>query len=101
MKTHHLKTIDPYYPAVARLEKTFEVRKDDGRNFTVGDQLVLHYFDPSLCASGCDASDAFEREECPGFLGSEREFAVSYIYDGALGGLEPGYVVMALAEVEE
>lgn len=40
MKTHELKTLQPYFNAVGRDEKTFEIRKDD-RGFEVGDYLVL------------------------------------------------------------
>ena len=42
-KVHHLKTIEPYYTALQRREKTFEVRRMD-RDFKVGDMLVLQQY---------------------------------------------------------
>ena len=41
---HILKTISPYYEAVGRRKKTFEIRRDD-RNFQVGDTLILRHWD--------------------------------------------------------
>ena len=41
---HMLKTISPYYEAVASGEKTFEIRKND-RGFRVGDALILRHWD--------------------------------------------------------
>lgn len=41
MVEHVLKTLPDYFDAVARGEKTFEVRRDD-RGFQKGDILVLH-----------------------------------------------------------
>lgn len=43
--THHLKTHPKYFDAVARGEKTFEVRKND-RDFQPGDVVVLQRWDP-------------------------------------------------------
>jgi hypothetical protein len=42
---HFLKTVSPFFEAVERGEKTFEIRKDD-RDFQVGDELVLRHWDP-------------------------------------------------------
>ena len=44
-RLHHLKTIEPYYSAVVRGNKTFEVRKFD-RDFQPGDFLMLTHYDP-------------------------------------------------------
>lgn len=43
MDIHNLKTIQPYFNAVGRNEKNFEIRKDD-RDFKVGDDLILEEF---------------------------------------------------------
>ncbi|WP_342515502.1 DUF3850 domain-containing protein [Sutcliffiella sp. FSL R7-0096] len=43
IREHQLKTIEPYFSAVKRGEKTFEVRKFD-RDFQVGDFIdLVHY----------------------------------------------------------
>lgn len=100
MAEHHLKTVDPYYHAIADGTKTFEVRKDD-RGFKVGDILHLHYFDPALCDGRCPADDPLARARCVAYLGSSRTFEITYVYGGEIGGIEPGYVVLGLGEVDE
>ena len=44
---HELKTWPLYFNAVARGDKTFEIRKDD-RPFMIGDELVLKEFNAVL-----------------------------------------------------
>ena len=44
MKTHYLKTVQPYFSEVEKGTKTFEVRKND-RNFFVGDEVYLQEYD--------------------------------------------------------
>lgn len=44
MKTHYLKTVQPYFSEVKKGTKTFEVRKND-RNFSVGDEVCLREYD--------------------------------------------------------
>lgn len=43
--THELKTWKPFFEAVIKGDKTFEMRKDD-RGFEVGDNLRLVEVDP-------------------------------------------------------
>jgi hypothetical protein len=79
--THVLKTWPEYYEAVARGEKTFEVRRND-RDFHVGDTLVLQEWDP-------------ETEE---YSGRRLSLRVTYVLkDDEFGMLSPGVVVMGLA----
>ena len=55
MKTHELKTWQPYFEEVIRGRKTFEIREND-RNFKVGERLLLKEFDPDTQTySGKDA----------------------------------------------
>ena len=42
---HKLKTINPYFTAVWKGHKTFEIRKND-RNFAINDILYLLEFEP-------------------------------------------------------
>jgi hypothetical protein len=44
-RAHQLKTIEPYFSAVKRGDKTFEVRKFD-RDYKIGDFLELTFYDP-------------------------------------------------------
>ncbi|PLR99929.1 RNA-binding protein [Bacillus sp. T33-2] len=42
---HQLKTVEPYFAAVVRGDKTFEVRKFD-RDYQIGDFLDLVHYNP-------------------------------------------------------
>lgn len=44
MKTHYLKTIQPFFSEVKNGTKTFEHRKND-RDFQVGDEVYLQEYD--------------------------------------------------------
>lgn len=44
MKTHYLKTVNPYYEAVHNGTKRAELRKDD-RHFNTGDEVYLQEYD--------------------------------------------------------
>lgn len=87
--THYLKTWPAFWEAVDRGDKTFEVRKND-RAFQTGDTLMLEYFDP-----------ASPPDQWP--IANHRqpiERRVTFVLPGGEFGIEPGYVVMGLAEVE-
>lgn len=47
MKSHYLKTVQPYFSEIEKGSKTFEVRKND-RNFAVGDEVYLQEYDAKL-----------------------------------------------------
>jgi len=81
---HELKTWPEYFEAVARGDKTFEVRKDD-RGFMRGDLLVLCEIEP---------------DDAPkGYTGRTCERRASYVLRGPGFGVEDGYCVMALENV--
>lgn len=44
MKSHYLKTVQPFFSEVENGNKTFEVRKND-RDFQVGDEVYLQEYD--------------------------------------------------------
>lgn len=80
--THHLKCAAPYFDAIARGDKTFEVRKDD-RVFQSGDTLLLTRID----------------DQAPGSMPWEQftlGVIVTFVLQGGQFGIEPGYVVMAI-----
>ena len=87
--THHLKTWPAFFDAVERGDKTFEVRKND-RAFQAGDTLMLEFYDPA---------------SPPGPLHQNHRPTlcrrVTFVLPGGEFGIEPGYVVMGLAEVEQ
>jgi len=92
MTEHVLKTWQPYWEAVASGAKPFEVRRDD-RGFQRGDILVLRCTEPK---TGLPISAG------PGFSAKAKEVRkrISYILTGGQLGIEPGYVVMGLQDVE-
>jgi Domain of unknown function (DUF3850) len=83
MTEHALKTLGPYWEAVASGAKNFEVRRDD-RGFQRGDVLVLQ--------------PVTEDGRRIGVLYREIRKRVTYVLTGGQFGIEPGYVVMALED---
>ncbi|MEZ2410588.1 DUF3850 domain-containing protein [Bosea sp. RCC_152_1] len=77
---HELKTWPVYFDAVARGEKTFEVRRDD-RGFQKGDIVRLRRWNTEW--QGYDKTPPIECE-------------IAWILTGGQHGVEPGYVVLAL-----
>lgn len=87
--SHVVKTWPPYFEDICSGAKTFEVRRND-RGYAVGDILDLVEYDPKDGASyGLHHSgrNTFKR--------------VTYILPGGQFGIEPGYIVMALADYPE
>jgi len=85
-RVHELKTWPPYFAAVKRGEKPFEIRKND-RDYRVGDWLRLLEWLPAM--------------EC--YTGEEHEAQITYMLDGGSFGLESGFCVLGLSSprVEE
>lgn len=90
MQEHVLKTWPNYFDAVKRGEKPFEVRKDD-RGFQKGDVLVLQRTDPDRI----HMVDTDFRGEVKHVLRRR----ISYVLTGGQFGIEPGYVVLGLADI--
>jgi hypothetical protein len=88
---HVLKCLPPYYDALERGDKNFEVRRDD-RGFQRGDILVLRCWSPK---------EGFWLSEDPP-VGEPIKLRrrVIYVLTGGQFGIEPGHVVMGL-EPEE
>ena len=87
MREHELKTLAPYWDAVERSEKNFEVRRDD-RGFQKGDMLLLHRMRADRPADyDCHYND-----------GSKKTLRrkITYILTGGQLGIQPGYVVLGL-----
>jgi hypothetical protein len=89
--THELKTLAVYFDAIARGEKNFEVRRDD-RGFQKGDTLrLLRLYD-----NGSYKDRAVEyKAGKPAHVLTRK---ISFILTGGQFGIEPGFVVLALAE---
>lgn len=75
MKTHRLKTIDPYFDEVRQGVKNFEVRLND-RDFKVGDEVHLLEYDPKTSE----------------YSGREVRVEITYILKN-YEAIKPGYVV--------
>ena len=90
VQEHELKTLPAYWDAIARGEKTFEVRRDD-RGFQRFDILKLvrteYLPDPERPTYGSKELSTLYRR-------------VKYILTGGQFGIELGYVVMALEPCE-
>ena len=95
---HTLKVVPPYFEPVYEGSKTFEVRKND-RAYQRGDMLRLREYDPALCTRGCKGRD----KSCPAWTGRECVRRVTFVYSGdpRFGGVEAGYVVLALTNDAE
>lgn len=92
MSEHVLKCPEPYFTAVKEGHKTFEARPND-RAFQTGDVLVL--LDPESRHSECG-------ETCGARLNGSIRRVVTFVFSGDpslrdLGGVVPGYVILALA----
>ena len=87
MVEHRLKTLPPYFDAVARGEKNFEVRRDD-RGFQKGDVVILAWYNIGLNNYLRPNVDTIRRR-------------ISYILTGGQFGIAPGYVVLALEPENE
>lgn len=81
---HELKISPEYFDAVAKGIKQFELRKDD-RNFQVGDFVTLKEYD----------NGAYTGRQL-------RNMPISYVLrDCPQYGLQEGYCIIGLQEVEE
>lgn len=76
-ETHILKTQQPFFDALKKGHKKFEIRKND-RDFRVGDYLQLQEYDKEK-----------------GYSGEFLNFKISYILDDETF-LQKGYVCMSL-----
>lgn len=81
---HEVKTWPEYFDAVRSGAKTFEVRKND-RPYAVSDLLVQRKWDPRT-ESYVDEPSLWHR--------------ITYVLQGGQFGIEDGYVVLGLGEVE-
>lgn len=81
MSVHCLKVVPPYFDALLDGSKTFEVRRND-RGFQRGDTLILREWEPTVLR----------------WTGRELSRRVAFVYSGdpRFGGIEPGFVVLAL-----
>lgn len=85
---HVLKCWPQYYDPIERGEKPFEVRRDD-RGYQKGDVLVLQ--------RTSDKSPYYVEYDAHGKVKHEMRRTISYILTGGQFGIEPGYVVLGLA----
>lgn len=85
MKKHCLKILPEYGVSVLKGDKTFELRRND-RNFQVGDLIVF----------SCPLDAAIDERL------QKKNYLITYILKNVPEfGLDPGYCILALKEVEE
>jgi hypothetical protein len=86
MNQHHtLKLVQPYFDAVKRGDKLFEVRRND-RFFQCGDTVTLRCWHARSCT--------FETKE------PNLTFKIGPVLQGGRFGIEPGYCVFSLLPVD-
>ena len=85
---HALKTWPDYFDAVYEGRKPFEVRRAD-RDFRVGEVLLLQRWEPEIGDYTRDGSGH------PATVAKR----VTYLLPGGQFGIEPGFVVMGIADV--
>ncbi len=88
---HELKTWPPYYDAIERGDKPFEIREND-RGFQTGDILHLFEWDPNAREFAWSG---------PGkYTGRSSRWEVTYLIHGEMLGVKDGYCVMGIKRVE-
>lgn len=99
MAHHVLKTHPPLFRAVRDGVKNFDVRKDD-RAFQAGDTVEFKFHDPDMPGGFAPAPPAPWNDS--GLNKSDVltpiKRSVTFVLRGGQYGIEPGYVVLALAE---
>jgi hypothetical protein len=98
--THSIKAWPPYFAEVAEGRKPFEVRKND-RGYQRGDLLIINEWHPEDFDrenAACHACRNFYWEGH--YTGRKAVRWVTFVYTGdpRFTGIEPGHVVLALAE---
>ena len=78
MKTHSLKTVQPFFSQVKNGTKTFELRRND-RDFQVNDEVYLKEYDL----------------ETNSFSGQELRAKITYVLKDWTG-LEDGYCIFSI-----
>jgi uncharacterized protein YneR len=81
MKTHELKILQQYFRAVVDGSKKFELRKND-RDYQVGDCIFLNEYDGN------------------NYTGNSLPVMITYILKGGQYGLEEGYCILGLKDIE-
>lgn len=81
---HDLKTWPEYFQAVLDHDKTFEIRSEKDRTFSVGDTLLLEEWDPPTLT----------------YTGRKLTARVSYLVRGPDWTIPLGTVVLGLSHVK-
>lgn len=95
---HVLKTHPAMFRAVRDGRKNFEVRKDD-RAYQAGDTVVLQFHDPDMPGGNFPAPPMSPWLDSDPDDRSALHRKVTFVLRGGQYGVEPGYVVLALADV--
>lgn len=85
MKTHNIKILKEYADAIASGEKTFEIRLND-RNYDEGDIIKFEVRDTKGVIYGAHPI-------------TRNKYQITYVLSG--WGLEKGYVVFSIKEVDD
>jgi hypothetical protein len=104
MTTHKVKCWPSYFDAVARGDKTFEVRYDD-RGYQAGDTIVLCEWDRDVrCGDNASCTSGIHGEDCGRYTGRRVTARIGWVTastpkQGNRYGFEGrGYVVLSLCD---
>lgn len=98
MAEHILKTVEPYFDAVASGRKLFEVRKND-RFFQAGDIATLVWWSETHDHRGNRHLTDGDKERALK-MNPKVRFRVGPVLQGGQFGIEPGYCVFSLLPLE-
>ena len=76
-QTHTIKCWPPYFGAVRRKEKNFDIRRDD-RGYQKGDIVILREWEP----------------DSKHYTGNDEHRKIKFILTGGQFGIEPGFVIL-------
>ena len=91
---HYLKTDPELFEEVRTGRKTFEIRREDDRKFSTGDELILQetkYTSWEMSGGVCPLI----------YTGRELSVSVGFVLHGPSYGLPPGWCIMSLLNLPE
>ncbi|MGX8833985.1 DUF3850 domain-containing protein [Amedibacillus sp. YH-ame6] len=97
MKTHNVKTVQPFFDAGRLGIKKFELRKND-REYQVGDLFVSHEYSNEKCLEGSPFGTCHETEK--GYTGRKYTGVITFVLKN-YEGLQKGYCILGIEVLEK
>lgn len=97
-RVHELKTAPPYFEAILRGEKPWEVRRDD-RGFNRGDKVILKAYGKDKYGAYNYLSNLEYLTPCFRSEALIITADIGWVLTGGQFGIEPGHVVFTLENI--